>query len=356
MNLGCPPDCSTVILCLLRLFFFSCPFLVLLFSSKIEAKHLFRHEHIYTRIDPHLRFCLFVCVFVCLLVCSVYIVAQEIFSRMVNKQYIKMCGDGTFRMMREQWIALTLGILSKRYGASRGDKIAAFRTTFSACFFAVTNTESEASYKFLFKCARDVVQRLCGIDLTVAVRQYHGDWHAGEENARREVFPNSMRCGDWAHFVGACTVRTRTPVLPQSQAGRDGQEIKAWRSGVYHTIRGCFDALSEKDDAVEFFKPIFELTRCVPTLSLFHKIWHQAFSDFGSRNAAAEACVRKLVRLYLIKLQAAHAKKWEWSPGMAMTNGFITPLGGAVVSVCSRVQHRALKPKKHGTKTLLKPS
>ena len=216
-------------------------------------------------------------------------------------------------MMREQWIVITLGVLSKRYGISKVDSLSAFRTTFSGCFFAISNKESAPAYKFVFESACKVVQQLCDIKLAEVVRQYHADWHAGEEVARREVFTNSLRCGDWAHFVGACSVRTKTPVPVKGASNHDKQVAVAWRVGVYATIRGCFEDPADKEEAVEFFKPVFEQTRCVPTLLLFHTTWHSAFEHFASKGLNAQSCVDKLIKLYFIKKELTAEDTLSWA-------------------------------------------
>ena len=50
--------------------------------------------------------------------------AREVLSRLGNKEYIKLCGDGTFRLMRDGWVLITLGVLSKHYAVSQPNNTA----------------------------------------------------------------------------------------------------------------------------------------------------------------------------------------------------------------------------------------
>ena len=173
---------------------------------------------------------------------------SETFKLLVNKRYIKLCGDGTFRMMREDWQLLSLGVLSKHYSVG-DEKMAATRTALNGFLFALTNKECRKSYSLLFKSAKTVVQRLNGIDLKTCVRQYHADWHQGEEAARKLEFPHSLRCGDWAHFIGA----TRPKTSSRSATHTDPR-IVAWRAGVYETVRKSVPTQERKKTVGEFLK------------------------------------------------------------------------------------------------------
>ena len=69
---------------------------------------------------------------------------QTVIGQLENKQYIKLCGDGTFRLIRQGWALITVGVLTKKYDAV--DKRRAFATTFNPLAYAIANTESEATY------------------------------------------------------------------------------------------------------------------------------------------------------------------------------------------------------------------
>ncbi|CAE7271160.1 unnamed protein product, partial [Symbiodinium microadriaticum] len=74
---------------------------------------------------------------------------KETLQRLVNKEYVKLCGDGTFRLVKEdEWVLLTVGALSKHYAPASA--VFAFRSTFNPLAFAVANKENEHTYKFFF--------------------------------------------------------------------------------------------------------------------------------------------------------------------------------------------------------------
>ena len=93
---------------------------------------------------------------------------KEVLSRTANKHYTKLCGDGTFRLMREGWILLTLGTLSKHHRSAGKTHTAAFRTTFHPWIFAITNKESFDTYSFLFQVAVLLHACLARLMLSVA--------------------------------------------------------------------------------------------------------------------------------------------------------------------------------------------
>ena len=66
---------------------------------------------------------------------------SKVISRLANKDYVKLFGDGTYRLMDDGWSLLALGVLTKHY--SRDGTSYAFRTTFTPLIFAVANTERQ---------------------------------------------------------------------------------------------------------------------------------------------------------------------------------------------------------------------
>lgn len=58
-------------------------------------------------------------------------------------------------------------------------------------------------------------------DITSSVRQVHGDWHLGLEKARRQMFPNSRRCRDFAHVIGANQLKRGSA---EESCKREGEE------------------------------------------------------------------------------------------------------------------------------------
>lgn len=86
------------------------------------------------------------------------------------------------------------------------------------------------------------------------------------------------------------------------------QIVHAWRTGIYATIRRHCRGGSRADDTVSFLKPILEVSRVLPTLLLFHTIWHYTFSALRSRGE--HACAKALDDCYFkptrVPAQEAH--------------------------------------------------
>ena len=73
--------------------------------------------------------------------------------------------------MRQKWILLTLGCLSKRFDKEHGLESRTNCTTYKPLLFSIVNTESGASYKDLFTAAQRVSQMVAGVDLSKHVGQ-----------------------------------------------------------------------------------------------------------------------------------------------------------------------------------------
>ena len=223
-------------------------------------------------------------------------------------------------MIKDGWVVMSLGVLTKHYGPGDEDKMPAHRTTYHCAFYAVANAESQASYRALFQGATVATQRLCGIDLRAVVAQYHSDWHAGEEAARADSFPRSVRAGDFAHLVGA-TART-SKARPTSC-----DTVLAWRKGVAHTARENLD----NKELARFVMGWVYATRCIPTAQVFHTCWSSVFQTLS--RLGETRCVLALQRHYFRAITAAHADA---------VYGMRSWLGGATVWIAdwwAGVQH-----------------
>ncbi|CAJ1330914.1 unnamed protein product, partial [Effrenium voratum] len=151
---------------------------------------------------------------------------RETLLGLTNQAYIKICGDGTYRLTEGEWALLSLGVLSKRY--SRADGVDAFRTTFSPLVFGLASKESRATYQVLMEALCACAQRFADVNLRDKCKQYHADMHAGEDLAQKSIFTNACRVLDWAHLIGACN---RPAKLPETA----DEKIKAFRSGAFAT-------------------------------------------------------------------------------------------------------------------------
>ena len=148
---------------------------------------------------------------------------NETAERLANKECIKLCGGGTFRLTNGDWILLTVGALTKHYSSSDG--AFAFRTTFNLLMFASTNKESEGTYQSFLNSVVSYGKQFAGVDLAHACRQCHFDLHAGDDLAQKAVFQQTDRVADWAHVIGACT---RSKLAKPAATDR----IAAYRAGA----------------------------------------------------------------------------------------------------------------------------
>ena len=216
---------------------------------------------------------------------------RETFARISNTNYIKLCGDGTFRLVHEGWVLLNLGALTKHY-ASDGQTYA-FRSTYSPLLFALANKECKETYKPLFQGAVACATTLLDIDLPPRVAQYHCDWHPGENLARLEVFPDSERVADFAHFIGAC-------VRPKQEPSPD-ETVQAYRAGFSGTVKRNLHDQTWREYLVSWV----HVLRSCPSALLFHTIVHHIFSYMLSSNPPESACVDAMKRHYFTSVPAS---------------------------------------------------
>jgi hypothetical protein len=206
-----------------------------------------------------------------------------------------MCGDGTFRLLQDDWILLTLGVLTKQYAHTNGSH-RSFSSTFREVFYAVANKESHKTYSILFEGAVAGASKFAGISLTDVVKQYHCDLHLGENSAMRSAFPYAVRAADFAHLIGA------TCRMKLQNVGELTPPQMAWRTGIFSTAKS---ALQNQTWLATIRSWVFA-TRTVPTLAIFHTIWQAIFNDL--ERAGEGRCVHTLQRHYFEKLPAAVAR------------------------------------------------
>lgn len=210
---------------------------------------------------------------------------QQVLSMLSNKEYIKLSGDGTHKLSHDEWVCLTLGVLTKHY--SSDGKTYGFRTTYSPLIFAIANTESQPTYTLLMQAAARAASALCNIDLPRVTRQYHADMHPGQEAARRDVFPAAARVSDFAHVIGATRPssnhRSGLLSLAKNNLSRAGQRLMPL---IEHTIH---------------------LLRVAPTALIFHTLASLLFDTLLSQGPPERIAVQKLQSTYFLKIDAATA-------------------------------------------------
>lgn len=209
----------------------------------------------------------------------------ETMKQLSNPGYIKLCGDGTFHLILGDWVLMNLPALTKHYAPVSA--AGAFRPTFSPLLFGIANKESCPSYKALFDGASHCAHVCLDIDLPPRVCQYHCDWHAGEDAARRQCYPTSKRVADFAHFIGAC-VRSRLPVSADDT-------VQTYRSGFPQAM---------KKHALDPQWPTYLVSwvyvlRSCPSALLFHVMFERLIDCMLASDPPETACVDALRRHYL---------------------------------------------------------
>ena len=225
-------------------------------------------------------------------------------DRSANKSFIKLCGDGTFRLMFQQWILATLGTTSKQFSRGDDDHMTAFRTKYHPLIFAIMNIESEPTYRHFFRCLKHVADKLLHVDLSSVVKQYHCDWHAGEENARAVELPESVRAGDWAHFVGATSRPSeRKAPPPAGLSPQDAEQRSAWRTGIFNVVQRHLLHPDHIDTVRQWIRSL----RAQPTALLFTSLSTWFFEILEKLNEVAACAAIK--KHYYRKMPAAEARR-----------------------------------------------
>ena len=137
------------------------------------------------------------------LICPALI--HRVLSKLPQPYNIKLSGDGTYRLMMENAVLITVGVNVKHWGCSMErtkDDLYAFRSKFVPLAFALASTESESAYSRLVGSLLIVAQQLGHTFGAWSILQWHGDMHKGLEAARRATAPSSTRLSDWAHVLG----------------------------------------------------------------------------------------------------------------------------------------------------------
>ena len=154
---------------------------------------------------------------------------KQTFKLLTNQIYVKLCGDGTYRLLKKGWVLITIGVITKHYAPGEKANIPAFRSTYHELAFAIANKESKETYAFILQQLKRMVLILCHIDLATVVRQYHCDWHIGEHHAMLAELPRSLRIADFAHLIGV-TMR------PQKMQPTTDTTTMVWRAGICQTL------------------------------------------------------------------------------------------------------------------------
>lgn len=266
---------------------------------------------------------------------------RETLDSLTNKVYVKLCGDGTFRLTEGEWVFMTVGALSKHYAASDGVYYA-FRTAFHPLVFGLANKESQTTYQVLFDSLCACAERFAGVDLRSCCHQYHADMHPGEDLAQKSVFINASHVTDWAHLIGACN----RPKVVKALVPSD-EKIKVFRTGAFATAKNNLPQTGQK--FLPLIKRAFFCLRSVPTALLVHSIATVLFQTLSAQQPPEEKAAKALQRHYFVKHSRQQAQAafgvLDWS-GQPTNSTRLS--GGAACSGSSLARLQAPKPKSPG--------
>ena len=218
---------------------------------------------------------------------------KETLQRLASPRLLKLCLDGTYRLLFGNYALLSVGVLSKQWSskAKTGRNHEPCRSTFNELGFSIAHAEDDLAYtglvQGLFEVARDAG---CDVDAS-CVRQWHADMHTGISKARRSNVPDSIPVDDWAHVIGAT-----------AKAGNGGA-----RKLLAQKMHGSPE---ERASRVSFLISCMYMSRTMPA-HLFHVLWSSLLKrmevDWASPDAANSFATH-----YLCKEPAEHAES-HWS-------------------------------------------
>eukprot|EP00435_Cladocopium_sp_Y103_P065458 s693_g27.t1 len=194
---------------------------------------------------------------------------------------IALCGDGVYKLVREDAGFLSVGILVS--DAIKGGTATGHRVSYVELCFGLFGSEKKAeggsNYVKLLECLFQAVSTLCnGFDLKSRVVALHGDFAEGLESARKLVFGEDVtRRGNRAERAKAHEVDAVT------------EEEKTWRSGIFKVVSKELVEAQRLDLIEEFVYG----TRCLTAIP-FSVLWKALLDHLYDvkEQAAADALRR----------------------------------------------------------------
>ena len=165
----------------------------------------------------------------------------RIFQKLVNKKYIKLGADATFKKTFDQWCFIPIGPITKRYAKTKPPgstaPVSAWASHLTTAVWVLASGELARSYDIGFKALIKYVAKLVqGIDMVRDVKQVHTDMAASAEKARRENFPNSIGVKDFWHVLVAISgMLDEHLVVPKAEG--DGKKYYSEIIGWVHRTR-----------------------------------------------------------------------------------------------------------------------
>lgn len=265
---------------------------------------------------------------------------------------LKLCSDGTWRLSREGFVVITLGILQRNphpmkeagWVSRHGSEVlqtcisfcaiccpvflvhrailvarcclapceasgldAKFPVSFFELVVGVASSESSESYMTLNNSLVDVGLKVLGINLVPHVLALHADLHLGLEKARASIFKASRRQSDWSHVIGAN--RNRQPLLTeQLKANEEVKRLLVWRKGLFKNLSERL----QKKDVLETLEETFHCSRFMAR-GVFSLVMRECLAFLEAREELNAAhLIRKhylymtVPWLFIINLPACH--------------------------------------------------
>ena len=198
---------------------------------------------------------------------------KETFARLSNPEYVKLCLDGTYRLLFGNYAVLTVGVLSKHWSQwSKESPHKPCASTFNEVGFAIAHKESEQSYSSVVSAIYKVAEEVGAPATLDAVRQWHADMHLGIRKARERMAAGAVAVDDWAHVVGT--------TAPHGMGGI--------RKLLAERLQGV--DVAEKSRRLKFIMSWVYASRTLPA-RLFHVVWQSLLkvmhNEWGCHEAAA---------------------------------------------------------------------
>ena len=125
--------------------------------------------------------------------CNVALMKQY-WSLLKNKNFVKLCTDGIYRLSSQRFAVVSVGILCKKLGGGRNWKESegskhCFPTSFKELMLSIVSSEHHTTYRRVFEDLDHAMLQLNGVeDFWSRVGQVHGDFHAGLIQARSDHY------------------------------------------------------------------------------------------------------------------------------------------------------------------------
>ena len=193
----------------------------------------------------------------------------RVLQKKVNKGYIKIGADATFKRTFQNWCLIPIGPITKRYTRTRtpgsSAPVSAWASHLTTAIWVLASGELAMAYDIGFRVLKKYVPQVVPeIDMGRDVKQVHTDMAASAEKARRDNFTESIGVKDFWHVLVRISEMLEEYLEIPNAAG-DGKKYYSAIIGWVHRSR-C---------------------QCV-TLAEVHNLWQMLrkhFSELGETKA-----------------------------------------------------------------------